>query len=404
MQRNLSIRFFLSKHNPKTGKYKVYVRIIYNRQKKEIALSHSVTLEDWNDDQQRTVKNRRLNEELSHKENQLYEIKREMEYKGEKITAQRIKDAFTGKSNKKVWLLIDYFANFIESIKDSPNHSKGSIEFYQKSLLHLSTYLDYAQKKQIIITDIDRVFIENWDYFLINRVSRFTKQKLSRNYVNGLHEKLRAVLNYAIKEDIIASNAYKGFVLKDEETTRTYLNREELESIEGHSLGGNISLKRVRDIFIFSVYTGLRFSDATSLRPQDIYKSRNRFWIKIKQEKTDTMVEIPLIESAVKLYNKWNKTEESKLTGFLLPRITNQKLNAYLKVIAELCGITKALTHHVARHTFATVICLENNISLEDTSKLLGHANISTTQIYAKITRNRLSNVADTLDAALKKK
>ena len=382
MHKNLSIKFYLGKLNPKTGKYKIYVRLIYNREKKEVALNHHVAKEDWNEDQQRTVKNRRLNEELTHKENQLYEIKREMEFRNEKVSAQRIKDAFTGKSNKKIWALTDYFTQFIELIRDNSKHSKASVEFYQKSFLHLTAYLDYTKKQNILITDIDRSFIEEFDYFLINRISRFTKQTLSRNYVNGLHEKFRAILNQAIKEEILTANAYKGFVLKDEETTRTYLNKEELEIIEKHSLGNNNSLKRVRDIFLFSVYTGLRYSDAMSLRPTDIYNSKNRFWIKIKQEKTESMVEIPLIKSAVSLYEQWVNKGESKLTDYLLPRISNQKLNTYLKVIAEICGITKDLTHHVARHTFATVICLENNISLEDTSKLLGHTNISTTQIF----------------------
>jgi site-specific recombinase XerD len=163
-------------------------------------------------------------------------------------------------------------------------------------------------------------------------------------------------------------------------------------------LGGNQSLEKVRDIFLFSVYTGLRFEDAQALTMDRLSKDKaGKTFLTIEQEKTNEPLVLPVLEPAVKIVSKYKSSPERKILNKVLPKISNQKLNVYLKVIADLASIDKKLTHHVARHTCATTVLLSNDVPIEVVSKWLGHTNIKTTQIYAKITNVYLQKVANNL-------
>jgi len=149
-------------------------------------------------------------------------------------------------------------------------------------------------------------------------------------------------------------------------------------------------LDKVKDIFIFSVYTGLRFEDAQSLTIENLNKYKENPFIRFIQQKTSRAIEIPLLKPAINIIHKYENSDERKVLNKILPKISNQKVNMYLKIISDLSGINRKISHHIARHTFATTICLNNNMPLEDLSMLLGHSSIKTTQIYGKITQERL--------------
>jgi site-specific recombinase XerD len=228
-----------------------------------------------------------------------------------------------------------------------------------------------------------------------------TKGTMDRNSVNKQHQRLKAVLFKAIREGYIEKNPYQNFKLKNNKTHRDFLTEEELELIKTHPLGGNASLQKVRDIFLFSVYTGLRFGDASQLTVNHIRKDKEgKFWIEKMQGKTNEMLRIPMLKPAVEIMEKYD-TLERKVTNCILPKISHQKVNAYLKTIADLIGTQKQLSHHVARHTFATTITLSNNVPLEIVSKLLGHTSTKATQVYAKITNKYLIQITDQLDKKL---
>ena len=145
----------------------------------------------------------------------------------------------------------------------------------------------------------------------------------------------------------------------------------------------------MRDIFIFSCFCGLAYIDVKNLTETNIKKSFDgKQWIMTKRQKTNTKVEVPLLPIPERIINKYRGKQKD---GLLLPVISNQKLNSYLKEIADVCGIEKNLTFHLARHTFATTTTLANGIPIETVSKMLGHTNISTTQIYARITNDKIS-------------
>lgn len=158
-------------------------------------------------------------------------------------------------------------------------------------------------------------------------------------------------------------------------------------------------LERIRDIFVFSCYTGLAYIDIKNLKKAHISKGfDNKLWINTKRQKTDVQTVVPLLDVAQTILYKYKGLPD----GVLLPIPTNQKTNAYLKEIADVCGINKNLTFHLARHTFATTITLSNGVPIETVSKMLGHTDIKTTQIYARITNEKISSDMKLLSERLK--
>jgi len=181
-----------------------------------------------------------------------------------------------------------------------------------------------------------------------------------------------------------------------------YLRQEELEAIENKNFDID-RLEYVRDLFVFSCYTGLSYIDAISLRiDQMVLGIDGSKWIFTSRQKTGNVVKIPLLEKAEMLINKYKDNPKSIYNGTIFPKISNQKLNTYLKEIADVCGIRKNISFHIARHTFATTITLTNGVPLATVSKLLGHSKIASTQIYAKVIESKLSE--DMADLRIKLK
>ena len=239
--------------------------------------------------------------------------------------------------------------------------------------------------KNILISEIDFAFIEEYDHFMIVNYTDNYGKSIVRNTINKHHTRLRTILHNAVKEDLIVKNPYINFPLKNNKTHREYLTIEEINEIKDNDLGGNKSLQHVRDFFLFSVFTGLRYNDAYNLKMDNIKTDSNgNKIIQIIMEKTDDKINIPLLDEAHVIIKRYENDPAREVFGYVLPRYSNQKLNAYLKAITEICGIQKNITHHVGRHSFAT-LALNKNIPIEVVQKLLGHSDIKTTQIYAKM-------------------
>jgi site-specific recombinase XerD len=169
------------------------------------------------------------------------------------------------------------------------------------------------------------------------------------------------------------------------EIDRQALTQAELDRIKNKVFPAD-RLNFVRDIFLFSCYTGLAYADAKKLKRSEIAPGVDgSLWIFTNRQKTDTSSRIPLLPSALAIIEKYKNNRTCRDFGFALPDLTNQKMNAYLKEIADCCGITKNLTFNIARHTFATTITLSNGVPIESVSKMLGHRNLKTTQHYAKV-------------------
>jgi len=163
-----------------------------------------------------------------------------------------------------------------------------------------------------------------------------------------------------------------------------------LAAIETQDLENPI-LQKVRNLFVFSCYTGLAYADLMALKPANIISSMDGMkWIKTTRTKSDVGVNVPLLSPALVILEKYSHYQEPSQNGMLFPRVTNQEMNRSLKVIGEICGIRKNLSFHLARHTFATTVTLMNGVPIETISKMLGHTKLSTTMIYARVTNSKI--------------
>lgn len=392
MKGELSIKVFPHPTKIKNGKHQLFIRLTLHRKKVELATKFYVPLDKW---EIYIQKNNTIDEELTRIKREIYRIKNRLEDEKKPVSASLIKDVLTERVKVQVYLL-DFFQSFVNRISSLKEYTKQNVGKYAKTKEYLGEFLTTNRKvKDVLISQVDYKFISDFDDYMISRYLPKLKRTMDRNTVNQHHTRLRTILLRAIRENIILVNPYQDFPLTDEVKAPKYLTDEELQRIIQHPLGDNPSLQRVRDIFIFSVYTGLRFTDAQKVKVSDIRQDKEEeYYLYVEsQNKTEDPVMIPLFKPVVAILHRYDDAER-KVTGYVLPRISNQKTNTYLKIIADLIGLTKNLTHHVARHTCATTVLLSNDVSLEATGKWLGQKSIKSTQIYAKVTNQYLKKVA----------
>lgn len=392
-----SLNFYLNlqKKSVKNG-YPIYARIIVNRKKAEFSTKNFVKdLKKWDlENQMPTRKGSYLHDVLSLIRTDLNQVKANMDFRREVYTAKDLKTMYLSKDKSTMSLkkfLEVYLTNQVEA---NPEYSEGTKKNYRATCTHLKNFQIHTELETVLLTRVDLAFVKRLDGYLIGVEGH------RRNTANKYHSKFKHILEGAIKENYLGRNPYSDFKLKDEDSLITYLTQEELDALIRHKLGGNATLEKVRDIFLFSLYTGIRFTSATNLKEENIEVENGQHWIHFYDQKPKKYRRIPMLKKAIEVYKKYADLRAS--TGYLLPRITNQKENLYLKVIADIVGINKKLTSNVARHTFATTILLANGTPLEVVSKYMGHSKLATTQVYGKIHSQILARAASEIDAKLK--
>jgi site-specific recombinase XerD len=253
----------------------------------------------------------------------------------------------------------------------------------------------------IYLSQLSYKFLIGFEKFLREYQPDDHHKPCGQNTIMKHIERLRKVVNMAIKYEWLEKDPFINFKPNFIRTSREFLTIAELTAIEDKKL--SISrLNQIRDLFVFSCYTGLSYIDVYNLTPQNISLGiDNNHWLSTSRKKTEQPVKIPLLPKALEIIEKYKAHPKVLATGKLLPVYSNQRLNSYLKEIADLCGIKKNLTFHIARHTFATTITLTNGVPIETVSKLLGHASIRTTQIYAKVIEQKLGEDMNVLKAKL---
>ena len=206
---------------------------------------------------------------------------------------------------------------------------------------------------------------------------------------------LKHIISIARNDGRLPFNPFAGYINSPESVDRGYITKEEIHTMMNTEMF-DTTHELVRDLFLFSVFTGLAYSDVKNLTTDNLQTFFDgNLWIITKRQKTNTDVNVPLLDIPKMILKKY----KGKLPdGKILPVISNQKLNAYLKEIADICGIKKNLTFHLARHTFATTTTLSKVVPIETVSKMLGHTNIETTQIYARITNSKIGSDMQGLD------
>lgn len=270
---------------------------------------------------------------------------------------------------------------------------------YKSSRKRLANFIKYKYRKSNFPLDsINFKFLDAFDIYLKQEF------KVHQNTAWNYHKHLRRVLNLAISMDYISKNPYSKFKVGLEETHREFLTLEELSRIEKKEIHIE-RLGAVRDIFVFACYTGLSYSDISKLNRNHLRIGIDKKeWIIIDRTKTNNRCRIPILPKAKEILRKYKDYPKNLSKGLLLPVLTNQKMNSYLKELGDICNITKSITMHMARHTFATSVTLGNGVPIETVSKILGHTSLKTTQIYAKILDQKISDDMSQLQTKLLEK
>lgn len=314
-----------------------------------------------------------LNESLQNKVDELRKF--EFDYKREagEFTLQ----AFDGFVKKKAYP--ESFTGYFQYVIDNDKLDKATKDSYTATLNRVKEY-----RRLNTFDDVTEERIMSFNDYL-----RGLDEIKTQSTIHKHHKLIKAVINRAIRDKIFPANKnpYLFFRVKreDKKKERKFLNMEEINKIE--SLNLNNRLDRVRDLFIFCCYTGLSFIDLKTLSKSDLYQNNGDTYIVKHRGKTENEFIVLLIDKPLEILRKYNGWSDK----YLLPALTNQKYNAYLKEIQDLAGIPKTLTTHVARHTFATTMLLDNQVDIETVQGALGHADLKTTKIYAELTFNKVA-------------
>jgi site-specific recombinase XerD len=384
MSGQASIKFYLFEGSKKKGVFPIYMRITYARKKAEHHTGYTCTKKEWNEANQNTRNNSHVNSKLSDKKAAIYNFVSDLEKEKKPISAALLKDLLTGKAQVKVNVL-DYLDNHIKEITLRSQIKTISLNKYKQSQNTLKGYIpEKYGRPDLLMDQVNYEFINGYDLYLKKTLN------LHKNTINKYHSRLRTLLLKALAEGIISKQPYANFKLVTQKTDREFLSQEDLLKIVTKDLSHNKSLDKVRDLFVFSCYTGLRFQDAQNLTLENLTTYNKKAFLRFAQEKTGRAIDIPLLPAAKKILDKYKNEPERKILNKLLPKISNQKVNSYLKIIGDQAELNRTITHHMARHTFATTICLNNGMPMEDVSKLLGHSSLKTTAIYGRITQDRL--------------
>ncbi|RZM24335.1 MAG: site-specific integrase [Pedobacter sp.] len=386
MKTNFSLRFFLKKpKNYLQGPVPIYLRLTVDNKREDFTSGRSCDPEQWNQASGRMRGSRQevktLNLLLDSLQQQLYEIHRKLTDSDEPITAKSMRNALTGKVAVRR-TLVGVFSDHnmkLEALVGT-EWAPGTAERYRTSLKHTIEFMQWKYGiTDIDLRKIDHEFIIEYDFYLrsVRKCGNNTTVKYLKNF--------NKIIRIALASGWIEKSPFANYRAKVKKVERVFLTTAELSTMQKKVLATK-RLSQVRDIFLFCCYTGLAYVDVYGLGEPDIIDGIDgKKWISIKRQKTNVPSQIPLLPQALAIIETYENSVERKITGKILPVLSNQKMNSYLKEIADFCGIKKELTFHIARHTFATTVTLLNGVPIETVSKMLGHTNIQTTQHYAKI-------------------
>lgn len=386
------------------GQLPIYIRLTVDGKRMEFSTKKFIDSNKWSSEMSRMKGNsedaRSLNDYLDLMKSKILDIQMELIHRNELLTIEIFKNKLLGIQERER-MLVPIFQEHNRKIKElvGQEYAPGTLERYETSLKHTKEFLIWKYNiSDINIEKIDHAFIMEYEFYL--RSERKCANNTAVKYIKNFHK----IINQCLANGWLNKDPFANYKAKIKEVIREILSESEIENMMNKKFVSE-RLELVRDIFIFSCFTGLAYVDVRQL-------SRNHLsfgidgdkWIFKNRQKTDTSSKIPLLPIALEIINKYENHPACANENRLLPILSNQKMNAYLKEIADVCGINKELTFHIARHTFATTVTLSNGVPIETVSKMLGHTNLKTTQHYAKILDRKVSEDMKSLRTKLSQK
>jgi site-specific recombinase XerD len=404
MNKSFKTLFFLKKGSKfKGGALPIYLRITVEGKQVELSIQRSSERSKWNQVTGRAVGKTedavQLNSYLDSVQGKIFEIQREGEIKGYKVTADLAKQKLLGITNEREHNLVQIYEYHNQQFGQlvGTEYSVGTFKKFKSALTSLKKFIQWKfNRSDISILSLNYQFITEYEFYLKS------VQGMQHNSALGNIKKLRKIVRQCVNNDWLDKDPFAKYKFRLKETNRNYLLKDELEVLINKKILG-ARLGQVKDIFLFSCFTGLSYSDIMKLTSQDIRIGIDGLqWIFITRTKTDAVSKIPILPIAKEIIEKYRLQPEVNSKGKILPQLSNQRLNSYLKEISDICGFNKELTFHCARHTFATTVTLSNGVPIETVGKMLGHRNLRTTQHYAKILDGKVSEDMQQLKERLK--
>lgn len=390
--KQVRILFFIKrtkKHS--NGECPIFCRLTLNGERAEFTTNETIKDELWNTkigkSEGRTRKDYRVNRTIDHIRAKIIDIEEEAYRKGISISATALKNELLG-INKPLNFLLELYEDHNKRMEElvGKDYAPKTLARHKTSIKHVKSFIrDVYKTPDIELNKISHHFLMEYEHWLK------TKTDCGHNTVIKYIKNLGKIIRIARNKGYIEHDPFINTKFKYKEVDKPFLSQEELDKV----INKKFSIKRldkIRDVFLFCCYTGLAFIDVKELRETDIITINSEKWIYKKRQKTKNWSSIPLLPGAEKILEKYKSDDECEVLGTLLPVPSNQRMNSYLKEIADLCEIKIKLTTHVARHTFATTVTLSNDVSMEAVSKMLGHSSLTMTKKYARIINSYVAN------------
>lgn len=392
MNTSVSILFYIKRAKVNNlGVCPIYTRVTVNTKRFEFSTNKSINPDKWSSEGSKvkgtSEEARTINSHLDYLKNQILQAEKKLIKKDISVSSENLKNELFGLTETKR-MLVPIFQDHNNKIKElvGKEYAPGTLERYTTSLKHTIEFMQWKYNvSDIDITKIDHAFITDYEFWLrsVRNCANNTAVKYLKNF--------NKIIKLCLANDWLDKNPFANYKSKVKEVERVYLTEEEIQSILNKDFKTE-RLSLVRDIFLFSCFTGLAYIDVKNLTKSHIsYGIDGEKWIFTHRQKTESASKIPILPVTQMIIDKYENHPQCHNESKLLPILSNQKMNAYLKEIAAICEIEKELTFHIARHTFATTVTLTNGVPIESVSKMLGHKNLRTTQHYAKVLDRKVS-------------
>ena len=391
MSQTFSYIFYTKKRNTYTGgPIPIYIRITIAGKRAEVSTGREVEPARWNPDAGRMKgtgeEAKKFNTYLDALQSKLYDAHQALIRENKPITAETLKNKYTGASEQQRMLMPIFNKHNDDMEALIPlEYSEGTLERYTITIGHLGAFLKAKYHiSDIDIRNIDHEFITAFDFYLRS------ERKCANNTVIKYISYFKKIIRICIANGWLDKDPFVNFKPKLRKVERFFLSEEQLDQIAREEFAFT-RLDQVRDIFLFSCFTGLAYADVQKLTDKNISIGIDgEKWLFVNRTKTETPSPVPLLPTALEILDKYKNHPQCVNRQRLLPVLSNQKMNSYLKEIATKCKIHEELTFHIARHTFATTVTLNNDVPIESVSKMLGHKSLKITQHYAKLLNKKI--------------
>lgn len=385
----LKIKMIAHKGKPnKYGRVPILMQLTIGQQTCHISTKQNILPEKWGDGKPigHTREDQAITAVLEEIRTKAYNKFLQLQGQNINVTPERLKQALLGKDQVQPRGYVEIFDQWLVEYSKMVGitTSKRTLDKYILVRNRLQDYIaSQLGVKDISLEEVTPKFLSNFDNYL--RV----EYNMANNHAMKIRQKLRTIYKVAIDNGWVSKNPFSTVKIHFDPVERDVLTKSELTALIQTDMIFD-RLEKMRDVFVFACFTGLAHCDVAGLTKENIITDEaGQVWLKTHRQKTSEVVDIPLLEIPQLIIKKYQGMKG--LNGKLLPTLTNSCSNLYLKEVAVRCGINKTLTFHMARHTFATTVTLSNGVPIESVAKMLGHRNIRTTQIYAKVIKDKLA-------------